>query len=138
MGLISRLLQRRAERNAPVAPPGQIHEGDTDVLTGLGTLISNYSAFQAGAGGAAGLSGMMEEAGEMQDEIREIVARHGFDGSVAVAGAEPGDPEAMQREIMEVMARHGFGVPGGMPAMAPKPDPGPAQTGPIRDPLGGR
>jgi hypothetical protein len=138
MGLMSRLLQRRADRAAAAVPTGQIHEGDTDVLTGLGALISNVSAFQASPGGAEGLRGMMSEAGEMQDEIREIVARHGFDGSAAVAGSEPGDAEAMQREIMEAMTRHGFGVPGQMPATAPATDPGPAQTGPIRDPLSGR
>jgi hypothetical protein len=79
---------------------------------------------------------MMAEATGLQDEIREIVARHGFDGSMAAAGGDVGDATEMQREIMEAMSRHGFGMPG-MAQQPSAPEPGPQQTGPIRDPLGG-
>jgi hypothetical protein len=138
MGLLSRLLQRRADRAAEATDlPGHTYAGETDALTGIGTLISQFQHFQGSPGGAEQMNRVMAEAGEMQAEIREIAARHGFDGSAA--GAGQGDPEAMQREIMEAMARHGFGMPGMGTAQAPAPPAAdvPEQTGPIRDPLSG-
>jgi hypothetical protein len=133
MGLLSRLLLRRAG-GATSAEPNPA--GETDVLTGLGTLVSQVHAFEQSPYGARDLSGMMAQAEDMQKEIAEIVARHGFDPSCPSVGGNVADATEMQREIMEAMSRHGFGVPGMQqgPAGTQAPPASP-QQGPIRNPL---
>ena len=136
MGLLSRQLDRRASAGGdPVEEAAPTHAGETDLLGGLGALVSQVHRFQQSPLASADASRMMAEAEDLQGEIREIVARHGFDGAQIAAGPDIGDATEMQREIMAAMSRHGFG-PGALPAAAPPPRP-PADDGPIRDPLSG-
>jgi hypothetical protein len=103
----------------------------------LGRLLLRRSGAADVPGGLDQAGAMMAQAEDLQREIAEIVARHGFDPSrPSIDAGNPADATEMQREIMEAMRRRGFPVPG---MTAPPPpaagDPAPAD-GPIRDPLG--
>jgi hypothetical protein len=103
----------------------------------LSRLLTRHAEVAAIPGGGEQAGGMMAQAEDLQREIQEIVARHGFDPSrPAVGGGDPADATAMQREIMEAMRRHGFPVPGMAAPPAQVPGRSAEGDGPIRDPLG--
>ncbi len=102
----------------------------------LSRLLLRRTGVADTPGGLAQAGGMMAQAEELQREIAEIVARHGFDPSRPSVGGDAGDATEMQQEIMEAMKRHGFAIPG--VAVPPQQAQGRAapSDGPIQDPLG--